>query len=654
MNVSRLRFFLLLLASPSNAFCATATGPHVQAVRRAPGPKMGDSPLISGLTEQEMELASWLASDAMGQSHLLAGWETASPADKKRLLAQVVAMDERYPVDADGNAGLTAYVAHARVLLAEAAADKNPFEGYEVDIPEGEVMEVGSDAFIADEVLGMSAIQDAVFVLVAGGLGERLGFDGIKVELPTETLTCASFLQTYITALLAMQRRGPDPSRPVPLVIMTSEDTHEKTISLLEAHDWFGMSREQVHFISQSNVPAICDNNGKFAQEKGDPFALQTKPHGHGDVHTLMHTSGLLPKFAAEGRKHVVFFQDTNVLAFKAIPAALGVSLRRNLAMNSLTVPRSPSEAAGAICKLVKQGEPPLVINVEYNQLDALLKASGCGGDQADATGHSPYPGNVNTLILQLEPYAAALQATGGSMPEFVNPKYANAEKTEFKKPTRLECMMQDLPKLLGPEVQVGFTSFERWFSFSPVKNSIDEAIKSAEKGVYAASPGAGEAAVFDANAQLLRLAGADVAPPAAPSTFLGLPLALSPSIALTPNFALTLDELRRRTPGGDQVKVSSRSSLVLDGDVILHSLSLDGALSVRAVPGATVHVRDCSINNGGWPFTPVKPDDADGIRDKGVTIRGYRVDRSAGLEVRAEEPGEYELSGAGVLRKLS
>jgi len=102
------------------------------------------------------------------------------------------------------------------------------------------------------------------------------------------------------------------------------------------------------------------------------------------------------------------------------------------------------------------------------------------------------------------------------------------------------------------------------------------------------------------------------------------------------------------------QVKVSSKSSLVLDGDVILHSLSLDGALSVRAVPGATVHVRDCSISNGGWPFLPVEPNDPDGIRDKGVTIRGYRVDRSAGLEIRAEQPGEYELSGAGVLRKLS
>ena len=45
---------------------------------------------------------------------------------------------------------------------------------------------------------------------------------------------------------------------------------------------------------------------------------VQTKPHGHGDVHTLLHASGLLPRFAAEGRTHVVLFQDTNALAFKA------------------------------------------------------------------------------------------------------------------------------------------------------------------------------------------------------------------------------------------------------------------------------------------------------------------------------------------------
>ena len=643
------RFGLLL--APLAAYCSVVAPPVVSASRRrAPPPKCGlDDSLLAGLSAEEVGVAAWLASDEMGQAHLLDGWATASAEDKRRLLAQIVTMDDNYPADAAGLCGLTAYVAHARVLLAEAAADKNPFEGYEVEIPEGETLEIGSDAFRADEKLGMGAMPGAAFVLVAGGLGERLGYDGIKVELPTETITCASFLETYITSLLAMTRRAGPGAPQVPLVIMTSEDTHAKTLALLEANGYFGMSRESLHFITQSNVPAIQDNHARFALDKADRFTLQTKPHGHGDVHTLLHTSGLLPKLRANGCTHLVFFQDTNVLAFKAIPAALGASIRRKLDMNSLTVPRSPGEAAGAICKLVRAGEPPLVINVEYNQLDALLQASGKGGDSADATGYSPYPGNVNTFILALEPYAAALQATGGSMPEFVNPKYANAEKTAFKKPTRLECMMQDFPKLLGPESAVGFTSFDRWFAFSPVKNSIPEALKAAEKGVYAASPGAGEAAVFDANARLMRLSGVELAPPAPPATFLGLPLGLSPSIALTPNFALTVDELMHRMPGGAAVHLTARSSLMLDGDVRLHSLRLDGALAIRAVPGATVHVRDCTVANDGWPFVPVEP----GTEPKGVSIRGYTIDRSMGSDVVAGEPGEYELSGDGKLCKL-
>lgn len=38
---------------------------------------------------------------------------------------------------------------------------------------------------------------------------------------------------------------------------------------------------------------------------------------------------------------------------------------------------------------------------------------------------------------------------TKGVITEFVNPKYADDTKTKFKAPTRLECMMQDYPKLL-------------------------------------------------------------------------------------------------------------------------------------------------------------------------------------------------------------
>jgi UDP-sugar pyrophosphorylase len=50
--------------------------------------------------------------------------------------------------------------------------------------------------------------------------------------------------------------------------------------------------------------------------------------------------------------------------------------------------------------------------------------------------------------LFRLDAYASTLYSSSGAMPEFVNPKYADAAKTTFKKPTRLECMMQDYPKV--------------------------------------------------------------------------------------------------------------------------------------------------------------------------------------------------------------
>ncbi len=50
--------------------------------------------------------------------------------------------------------------------------------------------------------------------------------------------------------------------------------------------------------------------------------------------------------------------------------------------------------------------------------------------------------------MVNLGSYCATLKRTKGVMEEFVNPKYADATKTTFKKPTRLECMMQDYAKV--------------------------------------------------------------------------------------------------------------------------------------------------------------------------------------------------------------
>lgn len=43
--------------------------------------------------------------------------------------------------------------------------------------------------------------------------------------------------------------------------------------------------------------------------------------------------------------------------------------------MNSICIPRKAGEASGAITKLTDQKGASIIINVEYNQLDPLLRS---------------------------------------------------------------------------------------------------------------------------------------------------------------------------------------------------------------------------------------------------------------------------------------
>lgn len=69
----------------------------------------------------------------------------------------------------------------------------------------------------------------------------------------------------------------------------------------------------------------MIDNEAHFIQLPNS-LLLETKPHGHGDIHTLLYMSGLANKWTTEGRKWVFIFQDTNPLSFRALPSVLGVS----------------------------------------------------------------------------------------------------------------------------------------------------------------------------------------------------------------------------------------------------------------------------------------------------------------------------------------
>ena len=77
--------------------------------------------------------------------------------------------------------------------------------------------------------------------MIAGGLGERLGYSGIKIDLPvTVVYPDYSYIHFYIKYVHACRERALklDPKlNPatfyVPFCIMVSDDTYQRTIELL-------------------------------------------------------------------------------------------------------------------------------------------------------------------------------------------------------------------------------------------------------------------------------------------------------------------------------------------------------------------------------------------------------------------------------------
>ncbi|XP_031281582.1 UDP-sugar pyrophosphorylase-like [Pistacia vera] len=592
---------------------------------------------LSTLSFEQIELAKMLME--MGQSHLFEQWAEPGVDDeeKKAFFDQVARLNSSYP------GGLKSYIKTARELLTDSKAGKNPFDGFTPSVPTGESLTFGNDTFINYEQEGVKEAKNAAFVLVAGGLGERLGYNGIKVALPAETTTGTCFLQNYIECILALQDASCELTqaecKEIPFAIMTSDDTHLCTLELLESNSYFGMKPTQVKLLKQEKVACLDDNDARIALDPKNKYRIQTKPHGHGDVHSLLYSSGLLKTWHDTGVRWVLFFQDTNGLLFKAIPASLGVSATKQYHVNSLAVPRKAKEAIGGITKLTHADGRSMVINVEYNQLDPLLRATGHpNGDVNCETGYSPFPGNINQLILELGPYLEELKNTGGAIKEFVNPKYKDSTKSLFKSSTRLECMMQDYPKTLPSSARVGFTVMDTWLAYAPVKNNPEDAAK-VPKGNPYHSATSGETAIYRANSLILRKAGVQVGDPVE-EVFNGQEVEVWPRITWKPKWGLIFSDIRKKV--GKNCSISEKSTLVIKGrNVFLEDLSLDGTLIVDAVDKAEVKVEG-SVQNKGWTIESV--DYKDTSIPEEIRIRGFKINKIEQLEKNYNEPGKFSL----------
>lgn len=597
-----------------------------------------------------------------GQTHILDLIETGNNEDVSRLISNLKNLE----VSCIGG-GLVGYIERAKKLLKDSKDGVNPREGCFPEVPEVVRLDVGSDDFKKYEEHGFHALRNAAFVLVAGGLGERLSFDGIKIGIELSMASNITFIQLYISYIKEYQRRlknefGEDVT--IPLIIMTSDDTDIATRDILEENQNFGLKENQIYIVKQLKVPALMNSDAVIALDPNDKYSILTKPHGHGDIHTLLYSSGMLSSMRENGVKYLIFIQDTNALVFNSVLPVLGVTANESFVMNSLTIPRIPCEAVGALCKLRFPDGKKITINTEYNQLSPLLNSCGFGPETADKeTGYSPFPGNSNVLFISMDSYIKTLDKTGGIMPEFVNPKYVDSTKTAFKSPTRLECMMQDIPLLFDSDSKVGCVQMQRWATFSACKNSLSEGKVKYKAGLSIDTASITEGDFYAAASQYLRLAsiekgvvcrieesGKDPVTGKDDSKSIikheeicGIPVRVGAMIVLHPSFAIKYSDFLERIKAGPII-ITSKSYVHIEGDVIIDGkFFVDGSVRIIAKKGATIRIKSLIVNNAGSTRYHVSEQDmARATRNQ--KIRGYGVRHDQIREIVADDGQELTV----------
>ena len=282
-----------------------------------------------------------------GQSHVMRGFDELTPEQQETLLSQIEALDWE--------------------MIALAGKQK--------EIPLGELSPLGAVEVSEIEerqeefrAAGLQAIREGkvAALLLAGGMGTRLGLDKPKGELNVGIDRTLYVFECLINNLMDVTKEA---GTSVPLYIMTSEKNNDETIRFFEEHQYFGYPKEDVAFFVQEMAAAV-DYDGKLLLE--EPGRLATSPNGNGGWFSSLAKAGLLSDIHARGVEWINIFSVDNVLQRIADPLFVGATILNGKVSGSKVVRKVDAyEKMGVLC--LEDGKPSVV---EYYEMSKEMAES--------------------------------------------------------------------------------------------------------------------------------------------------------------------------------------------------------------------------------------------------------------------------------------
>ena len=372
------------------------------------------------------------------QMHVMKGFDDLSEAQQQVLLAQIEALDW----DVLALAGKSEVVAKGEITPLESLTLD------EIEERRAEYRDAGQDVIRAGKVGA---------VLLAGGMGTRLGSDRPKGELNVGLTRELFIFQCLIQNLM---RVTTEVGAFVPLYIMTSEKNDADTRAFFAEHQYFGYPESYVKFFIQDMAAAV-DYNGKLLME--EPGRLATSPNGNGGWFSSLARAGLLEDIHKRGVEWLNIFAVDNVLQKIADPVFIGATVLHGGDCGSKVVRKAnPEEKVGVMCR--EDGKPSIV---EYYELSDEM------ANERDAKGNLVYGfGVILNYIFKVSRLEAIMDE---KMPTHVVEKKinhidenGNLVKPETPNGYKFESLAVDMIKLM--EHCVPF-EVVREHEFAPIKN---------------------------------------------------------------------------------------------------------------------------------------------------------------------------------------
>ena len=228
-----------------------------------------------------------------GQEQILRYWKKLSAAERKALLAQIESIDFKE-------------VKRCQSMLPGSGVAVEAVKKGKPTAPKvAELKGAALKKAIAAGEKELAAGHVGV-LLVAGGQGSRLGYDGPKGAYSIGPVTGASLFYFHARKILAASIKY---ATRVPFYVMTSEANYDATVQHIEENEYFGLYADDVIFFRQGMWPGMTAD-GKIILDK--PGHVFMSPDGHGGMISALRANGCFADMKKRGVKTLFYFQVDN------------------------------------------------------------------------------------------------------------------------------------------------------------------------------------------------------------------------------------------------------------------------------------------------------------------------------------------------------